>query len=482
MMMTNCDDSSITDWMASTTSRGRPEALDAALAKAHEQSQRPAWAVSLGGGTIGGSRREAALRFSVFGAAALLVVGLVTGGLAAGGFLTVRPPAQAAPSAAIVAPSRSPAASTTASGVPAATSGPSISTEPSPSSAASTGLVAYTVDDCKPGLTPDRCTVTQWLAEADGTNARPIPGTRVIGWSVDGSRLLLQNDVRSKTTLLLADATGTVSKTLKVPCFDDSMNGWDAGDGLLICTGRDEFALSPDGTKVAFVRTDPNVDRKAVSRMSTVIAILDLATDSTTELASTRTMNRATDPCTAGSACQGYDGSPRWSPDGSSIAFERQAMAPEPGATLPGDAVFVVNADGTGLRRVTPASVMAIGPSWSPDGTRLAFTESNPGGASATDFKADIDTINLDGTGLARLTRDGASHSPDWTSGGRLVFLRLSGSQNDAYVMDADGGGVTQIDGSLSALADLGCTACVYLAKQPIENGLPPRAYWQPTP
>jgi len=50
--MTAHDDSRIADWLAEGESRGRGEALDAALAAARSTSQRPAWMVSLTGGTF----------------------------------------------------------------------------------------------------------------------------------------------------------------------------------------------------------------------------------------------------------------------------------------------------------------------------------------------------------------------------------------------------------------------------------------------
>jgi dipeptidyl aminopeptidase/acylaminoacyl peptidase len=62
----------------------------------------------------------------------------------------------------------------------------------------------------------------------------------------------------------------------------------------------------------------------------------------------------------------------RWSPDGRVLAFARWA-----------DGIFLVNPDGSGLRRLfTPAVGEVFGePLWSPDGRRLAFGVLSPGGA-----------------------------------------------------------------------------------------------------
>ena len=161
-------------------------------------------------------------------------------------------------------------------------------------------------------------------------------------------------------------------------------------------------------------------------------------------------------------------------------------MAPEPGASWDSAALFVVDADGSNLRRVTPSSVHAIGPAWSPDGTRLAFDGTdmvvNAAGTSVVDIKDDIYTIGVDGSGLARLTDDGISSLPDWTSGGRLAFIRHAApTKSEHWIMDADGGNQSRLGGSLADLTAAGCTTCVYVAHEPVRGALP-RAYWQPLP
>jgi TolB protein len=85
---------------------------------------------------------------------------------------------------------------------------------------------------------------------------------------------------------------------------------------------------------------------------------------------------------------------PRWSPDGTRIAF----------ATI--EAVYVMRADGRGLRRlVTQPHDLAL--SWSPDGTRVAWvgnTERNFG----------IHATNVSSGRTVRLTRHEGDHAPDW--------------------------------------------------------------------
>ncbi len=63
------------------------------------------------------------------------------------------------------------------------------------------------------------------------------------------------------------------------------------------------------------------------------------------------------------------DDDPAWSPDGRMIAFVR---ADESGEGT-GSFIYLMNADGTGVRRLPNTGFNAANPTWSPDGTRIAF-------------------------------------------------------------------------------------------------------------
>ena len=81
---------------------------------------------------------------------------------------------------------------------------------------------------------------------------------------------------------------------------------------------------------------------------------------------------------------------PSWSPDGSMLAFH-SAYA-NPGPLTP--AIYVVHADGTGLRQIKQRGVS---PAWSPDGSRLAFIGTD---LSAGPWTGDLVTMAPDGSNL----------------------------------------------------------------------------------
>jgi Tol biopolymer transport system component len=108
-------------------------------------------------------------------------------------------------------------------------------------------------------------------------------------------------------------------------------------------------------------------------------------------------------------------------------------------------AIFEMNADGGAQHRLTvggaevtsPARLFfQIEPAWSPDGRRIAFSSRRSG-------TFDIYVMNADGTGTRRLTssKDNESH-PTWAANGRkIAFVR----KEDIYTMNADGSAVRRI-------------------------------------
>jgi len=120
---------------------------------------------------------------------------------------------------------------------------------------------------------------------------------------------------------------------------------------------------------------------------------------------------------------------PVWSPDGRMIAFVRLNTR---------HGVYVINADGSAVRNLTPKPRGAVyaAPAWSPDGRKIAF-------AGERDGNSEIYLMNADGSGQRSLTSDLAyDGDPSWSPDGRkITFVSNRDGRYAVYVMNADGSG-----------------------------------------
>jgi Tol biopolymer transport system component len=412
-------DQRIADWLEDDPRRAPGRVLDAVLAALPSIPQRREVRMPWGfRGTPMLTRLAAAAVIGV------LVVGgafyvIQRGGPALLGGPSPTPGLSAGPSE-----SASPSAGPTRSAAPSTLPVPS----PTPRPAA---VIAYINWVDRTGA-PMAGTSRVWIVGTDGTGAHELfPGgtgdQSDVAWSPDGTRLVYSTrpgpGQLGDTTLYglyMTDAGGSAPQLVDPGCVAPSC--YDS-----------EAAFSPDGTQLVFERVH------GATTTSWPIATMDLASGRVVELSST---------------AAGGSERPRWSADGKQIVFSRFDKLGN------GSAVFVVDADGRNLRRLSPATLPARLPDWSPDGSRIVFTSwvnkiVRVGGDNVSDMYQDVYTVRPDWTDLRRLTTEGFSNGATWTPDGRILFTREctvqrptgggdGGSSPDCsasglWTMDADG-------------------------------------------
>jgi TolB protein len=194
-----------------------------------------------------------------------------------------------------------------------------------------------------------------YVVNTDGSNLTELVnndfGFYGLSWSPDGTRILFATSHNDNDEIFVINADGSELTNLSNHPASDMYPAW-----------------SPDGTRILFETYHDDNDE---------IYVMNIDGSGRTNLT-----NHPAE-----------DSSPAWSPDGTHIAFASDREKTEGSNIFNDTEIYVMNADGSGLIRLTNRVGFDAYPSWSPDGTRIAFTSKR-----SDDWTIHI--VNADGTGL----------------------------------------------------------------------------------
>jgi Tol biopolymer transport system component len=260
---------------------------------------------------------------------------------------------------------------------------------------ASNGKIAFTSDRVIYTINPNGSDLLQ-LTPAGNDFVDRFPS-----WSPDGAKIAFGRIISPvKSEIYVMNADGSNPTRITNNSFSDSQPLW-----------------SPDGTKIAFVSNRDGNDE-----------IYVMNADGSNQ---TRLTNNAD-----------FDFDPEWSPDGTKIVFTSSRDFPGIAGNISnGFEIYLMNADGSNPIRLTNNDSSDAEPSWSPDGTRIAFS-------SQRDGLPLVYVMNVNGSNQVTITPSTIldSQDPEWSPDGTTIafasFNRAQANANDMFLMNTDGSNI----------------------------------------
>jgi Tol biopolymer transport system component len=293
------------------------------------------------------------------------------------------------------------------------------------------------------------------------------------GWSPDGSRIAFASgltygggsnpppgvgDCVSTIKVVNADGSGLTNLTNGLAAY--SFGAWSPDSSRIAFASRrggnwDVYVVNADGSGLTDLSNNPGYDSgpawspdssrvSFISECKTVGGKLGLYEVNADGSGLTYLGLPPYDPIGGFSGCAPTYGVPSPSVAYASYAPDGARDALQVGlGNGKGEEIYVVNADGSGLTRLTNNLADDTMPVWSPDSSRIAWT------SARSDGTTEIYVINADGSGQTRLSsgpegdalRDGG-WSPDSS---RIAFVSIRDGNGEIYFVDADGSGLINL-------------------------------------
>lgn len=252
--------------------------------------------------------------------------------------------------------------------------------------------------------------------ETELTDVHDCCGT----WSPDGTIIVVPDGMAASRLLpatLNADGTAYAVHSIGPPNLNLGPGGW-----------------SPDGTKTVFEAWDDTDPSHTGIYVSEGFSLADAVPVQITH-------------------AKRHDVGLGWSPDGTRLLLIQVTQCPD--GYCDGGDLYVVNADGSDMTRLSPKGtfVSCCSPaSWSPDGTQVAFAGLGLDAAGLRDeLKSAVYVAKADGSSVKAISEPGAfTESAGWSPNGDwIVFNKKSGpvgvKGSDLYLVHPDGSGLKAI-------------------------------------
>lgn len=251
-----------------------------------------------------------------------------------------------------------------------------------------------------------------WRSDPDGTNVSNLTnhpgGDRDARSSPDGSLIAFRSNRTGNEDLFVMDADGQNVRQLTSDPANEQWPSW-SPDGRRIA-----YVSEARGSEDVFVMNSDGTRQRLVASFESIWGL-------------------------------------NWSPNGRWIAFTNRTRGKN-GWGPGNDEIYLIRPDGSGLRRLAPTRRFDEGyAAWAPGSRVLVFqrTADCESLEDYSDCRLDVWRVHLDGSHLKRLTDSGgyaggATWSPDGT---RIAYTSDDGDPGygDVFVMDRDGSNQTRV-------------------------------------